>query len=143
MGYTANSNVLFILSGVPGIYTFEQNPMNLDILPPKQQSIKIETLEGNNVYQGAFQDNDVRVMKWDKASRNLYQILKQYAIRNGDETIPTSYFWDGTIREMQGVPIQVIDVYGVPLTADYDLWNIELQFKPTAVFDKFYKIIKV
>lgn len=141
MGTTLNPNILFRLSGLSqGMYTFEQNPETMDILAPRQVNNKLELLQGENIYQRPLFDNEVRVMKWSVGSTLLYENLKSYTQRTSSGTIPTSYFWDGTIKEFQGAAVEVIDVHGKPLNADIGKWEIELQFKPTNPFDKKYDV---
>ncbi len=141
MGTTLNSNILFGLSGVTstvsGYYMFEQNPESYSILAPKQLFTILPTLEGNNIYQRALLDNDVRVMKWSQCSSGLFSTLRNYSERTVSGTIPIVYFWDGTVKEFQGAAIQVIDVYGTPIKA-MDTYSVELQFKPVTQFDKEY-----
>lgn len=138
---TNNTNILFQLSGVAlGNYRFEQNPHSLSIVPPLQSFNRLKTIDGMDIHQRTMFDSEVRKMSWTKTTRTLYADLKTYAVRSVDESIPTSYFWDGTVKEMQGVAVEVLDVIGTPIAGDYDKWNVDLIFKPVTRFDKFYKI---
>lgn len=142
---TLNQNILFAFSGVTpifsGYYRVEQNPLSYAILAPKQNYTRLDILEGKNMYQRSLLDNEVRVMKWEVGSYNLYSGLRNFCERTISGTIPVVYFWDGTVKEFQGAAIQVIDVYGQPIKAMDNRWTIELQFKPVTNFDKEYKVI--
>lgn len=140
MGTTLNTNILFALSGViPGYYRFEQNPESLSIFAPKQKHTIFPLVRGENIYMRALLDNQIRVMKWSECSYNLYTTLKTYSARDANGDIPTSYFWDGTVKEFQGAAVQIIDVYGAPIKAKTN-WSLEVQFKPLTNFDKEYKV---
>ncbi len=144
MGITLNPNILFRLSGITplvnGAYIFEQNPSSYNVMAPKQMTNMLEILEGNNIYQRALLDNEVRVMQWQECSYALYTGLRNFSARTISGTIPTVYFWDGTVREFQGAAIEVIDVYGQPIKGK-TTWTVQLQFKPVANFDKEYKVL--
>ena len=144
MGSTTNLNILFQLSGITtttsGLYRFEQNPETYSIMAPKQMTNILKTLEGEDIYQRALLDNEVRIMKWETTSYSLYTGLKNYSERTTSGTIPVVYFWDGTVKEFQGATIQVIDVYGRPNKVE-DFWSVEMQFKPVTQFDQEKKII--
>ncbi len=140
---TDNPNILFKLSGVTqGLYVFEQNPLSMDIYSPKQEVTILNTLAGENIYQRNLFDNQIRILKWDRAMFSLYASLKTFTIRDSNGNIPVSYFWDGTVKEFQGAAIQVIDVYARPIASE-DRWSIDLQFKPSTVFDKEYATNRV
>jgi hypothetical protein len=126
---TDNPNILFLFSGVLGVYKFEQNPMTMDVFTPKEYYNTIGLLEGENIYQRSLLDNEIRVMRWDEATTNLYTNLKAFAVRDSFNNIPVTYFWDGLVYEFQGAPIQVVDVWGQPLESKDGKWKIELQFK--------------
>lgn len=140
MGFTENTNILFKFSGVSGLYVFDQNPETMDILAPKQSHNIINTLLGQNIYQRALLDNNVRVMRWGDTSFAVYSGLRAYSFRTSSGTIPTTYFWDGTVNEFQGTKVQVIDVHGEPINAKPDRWTVELQLKPVNPFDQEYEI---
>ncbi len=141
MGTTDNPNILFRLSGVTplvsGVYRFEQNPETYTLMAPKQMTTILPTLIGENIYQRALLDNEIRIMRWSRCSNTLYNNLKPYSARTTSGVIPTVYFWDGTVKEFQGTTVQIIDVYGKPNQGE-DWWTVELQFKPVAYFDKEY-----
>lgn len=142
---TDNPNILFRLSGVTstysGLFIFEQNPQSYSLFAPKQKYNIFGLLVGENIYQRALLDNQIRVMKWTECSTNLYSGLKNFAVRNSNGDVYTSYFWDGTVKEFQGATVQVIDVHGTPIAGKIDKWAVDLQFKPTTNFDKEYKVI--
>lgn len=140
MGTTNNSNILFTLSGsLLGAYKFEQNPSQMSIVPPTQKYNQIKVLNGENLYQNNIRDNDVRTMSWTRATTTLYANLKTYTNRDVNGNIPTAYLWDGTVKEMQGVAVKVLDVHAEPIAADYSLMKIDMTYKPVAIFDKMYK----
>lgn len=131
-----SSSILFIFSGVNfGKYIFEQNPEDMDIMSPKQNFTKLPLLEEEDIYNRSLNDNEIRKMSWSVTSYSNYSGLKNYATRDISGVIPTTYFWDGTVYEFQGTPIQVIDVYGEPIASNYNKWKVEVQFKPTSLFD--------
>ncbi len=130
MGNTPNPNILFRLSGVTqGLYIFEQNPERYDVFTPKKENNILQLLVGENVYQRPLLDNNVRKMEWLVATYDLYSGLIQFSERNIYQEPDTVYFWDGTVYEFQGAPIQVIDVYGQPIAGNSPKWKIEMQFK--------------
>lgn len=133
---TTNPNILFKLSGITqGVYTFEQNPETYDIFAPKQRANVLPTIIGEDIYQRALLDNEVREMTWGEANYSLYTGLKNYVERDPNGNIITSYFWDGTVNEFQGAAIDLLDVYGQPIKGNFNKWSIKLQFKPKTNFD--------
>src|SRR3990167_5050666 len=141
----ANSNSLFQLSGViPGLYTFIFNPESIEVIPSLQKTTVLKTIAGEDIRQSLFFDNEVRTMSWSRATNALYADLKLFATRDANGNIPTTRFWDGTLAEMQGVNIHVLDVHGEPLSHEDQStgygWKINLNFKPIAPFDKAYKL---
>lgn len=133
MGTTGNPNILFMFSGLSGIFNFTQNPISMDILAPKQFISVMPLLEGENIYNRSLLDNEVRVMHWDETTSIMYSGLRDYSTRDVSGVIPTVYFWDGLVYEFHGAPIQIIDVWGTPIPAKEDRWKVELQFKWTRV----------
>ena len=130
MGTTNNPNILFKLSGVSqGLYVFEQNPERYDVFTPKKENTILQLLEGENIYQRPLLDNGIRKMEWSVASYDLYSGLNMFAQRNIYREPETVYFWDGTVYEFQGAPVQVIDVYGRPIAGNSPKWQVEMQFK--------------
>jgi hypothetical protein len=142
MPITLNRNILFRFSGVNlGEYIFPQNPMAMSIFSPKQELTILPILVGENIYQRALLDNNIRSMSWSETTTDIYTSLRRFSERDSLGNIPTTYFWDGTVKEFQGTAIQVIDVYGKPIIAKSGAWEVELQFKPITNFDKEYKVI--
>ncbi len=146
MGTTNNPNILFMLSGLPGglpLYVFEQNPETMEIVPPMQGYSILRTIEGNDVYQKQSVDNETRTMSWSRATRSHYANLKLFSTRDSDGNIPICYFWDGTLKEMQGAAIKVIDVYADPMPSNYnnEEWKIKFTFRLNSRLDKMYKLI--
>lgn len=136
MGYTVNSGILFKISGVAlGEYIFPQNPETYELMAPKQTYTILDTLELENIYQRPLYDNDVRKMSWSTVESGTYSSLKRYAERTTSGTIPISYFWDGTVFEFQGTPVEVLDVWGVPIAGNFNQWRLEVQFKPITQYD--------
>lgn len=133
----------FMLSGISqGLYVFAQNPAEYQISPPISEFNVVKTIEGNDVFQQAFTDNVTRQMNWRIADRSLYTSLKNFTIRDSYGNIPVSYFFDGSVKEMQGVPVKVIDVFGEPIAGNYDKWTISLTLKPEIENSKIYKLIQ-
>lgn len=142
MGTTNNSNILFKLSGVSqGLYIFEQNPERYDVYSPKKENNILQLLVGENIYQRPLLDNTVRKMEWSVTSYSVYSGLAQFANRNIYQEPDIVYFWDGTVSEFQGTAIQVIDVYGKPITSNYPKWKIEMQIKPVSSYDNKKEIV--
>lgn len=135
-----NQNVQFIFSGVPGNYIFEQNPESIMDIVPLQQSKLFRTIEGEDVRQVHFFDNTVRSMNWPKTTRAIYNSLKNFSTRDSNDNIPSTYFWDGPMLEAYGLEIDVLDVHGTPIGGDFDSWQVELQYKPVADFEKYYRL---
>ncbi len=126
---TGNPNILFKLSGISGLYIFDQNPIRYDVMTPKKENNILPLLVGENIYQRPLLDNTMRKMEWDNTTFDLYSGLKQFASRGENGEPPIVYFWDGTVYEFQGAPVQVIDVYGKPIAGNSPKWQVEMQFK--------------
>lgn len=142
MPYIANPNIMFKLSGVLlGEYIFEQNPASYSTLQPLQQQTEFKTIEGNDVYQRTFVDNELREMTWDYGTNELYYRLSNFAIRDTDGNIPISWFSDQTTKMFDAIPCKVIDVIGEPIAGNPSYKKITMRIKPEAYFDKLYKIL--
>lgn len=133
MGSTLNPNILFRLSGVSGDYTFEQNPEAMDIRGFKNFTTKVDLLVGEDIAMHALIDNEVRVMKWSVVDKTLFSTLLAFAQRDSLGNIPVNYFWDGTVNEFRGDPVQVLTVFATPIAGKFNKYTLEVQFKPVQV----------
>lgn len=123
--------VQFVLSGVrEGEYVFPQNPEEMNIRGFRSKNNVIETLVGENVFQRPLLDEENRIMKWRIVDRAMYDELTRYGAPDSNGDLPVVYFWDGNVGEFQGTPVNVLSVYGEPLTKNEDKWTLEVQFKP-------------
>lgn len=133
MGNTLNTNILFRLSGVSGDYTFEQNPEVMDVLRFKNFSTKVDLLVGEDIAMRALIDNEVRVMKWSVVDKTLFTAISAFTQRDNLGNIPVNYFWDGTVNEFRGDPVQVLTVFAAPIAGKFNKYTLEVQFKPVQV----------
>jgi hypothetical protein len=141
MPYTANLNSQFRISGILlGEYVFGQNPSTYSSIPPLQSYTQIKTIEGNDVYQKHFIDNELREMSWDIVSSGQYSTMRAYSTRDANGNIYLSWFSDQRAKMLNYIPCRVIDVIGSPIAGNPDYFKVNMKIKPESYFTKIYEV---
>ena len=78
----------------PVRYIFNPNPSEY-LSPGSDKFQEVKILEGQNVRQYGYNDQQIWEFRWASAPQAAYTNLDDYAVRNASNDLPISYFYDG------------------------------------------------
>ena len=127
----ADTKTQFILSGIISSgFIFPQNPVDMSILGPRSSNSIVGIIRSENIYMRPLLDNDVRIMRWDRVDKAMFDSLRPYADPDANGDLEVLYFWDGQVNEFAGTAVKVISVWGEPLLNEVGVFSMQLQLRP-------------